>query len=382
MKKTIKRLLAIMLCAMAALTLYPAFSAATPAVDNILTTETAAMHSYIKPIIAGTGYPYWSIADHLDSVMATYKATGDRRLLYFLVEAGEGLLYLTSSKLGRKDDYRKKLVDAWISNQYSCGKNYAEMVHAMVMIAPVAEAYTILLSGQQLDAGMRKRISSGATEMEKVFTTFNDLYNSQGFYATSPLETSAACSAFKLQPKSVMPLNMVSAAARAHFHMYYVEASLNQNDKRDFHKTRFTSIAKYVRSQIQTTAWNHKPVLVWKYAATQSWAEDPSHGYLTVQLAQALYQKGWGPFTKTDMTCLANTFDMLYNGFLNSKVRTKLSVNSALSSALNDRLPLTRYVGLCVYEKSIKNDVEKLRLSGARNSLGDSLFAQASISCP
>ena len=164
--------------------------------------------------------------------------------------------------------------------------------------------------------------------------------------------------------------------------MYYVEAALNQGAKSDFHKARFTSIAKYVRSQIHTTTWKNKSVLVWKYAATQSWAEDPSHGYLTLQLAQALYQKGWGPFTKTDMTNLANTFDMLYNGFLNSKVRTKFSVNSALSSAVPDLLPLTRYVGLCVYEKSIKANVATLRAAGAKNTLGDSLFAQASVSCP
>ena len=134
------------------------------------------LNRYMTKMDKKTSFAYWGVADILRTATELHKLTEDRSVLIFLLEAGETLLQRTGKKLKIKEYLQGKLLDIWVTGNYSCGKISGHLVHNMILIDNIAYGLRELVRDKELTASERRRLKAVTKRFEKIFTYFKRNY--------------------------------------------------------------------------------------------------------------------------------------------------------------------------------------------------------------
>lgn len=328
--------------------------------DRLSRKLSKSLDVYIERALQKESFAHWSIADKLNGFIEAYKHSRHPGFLITAFEYLQKIQNIRSQNLNLLDFVHNKTVPALISDDYTCGHFYANLVQNMIVIEKGAYVLHELIKKKIVSGVELQKALSLVSQYEETFAHFSPQFkNSKNAYAYSDLERSKLLSCGDVVLTETHPLNMNTAAGLAHFWMYRLESLLGNQNLKLFHKARFVAIAQLVRETLTLSQEEGLSFYTWLYVEGGR-VEDTNHALLTVNFMMNLYEYGWS-FDKEFLRPLVGTFFFILND--------GVQVRSHLSEGYGEKVSLSKYhrvlnamSSLCLIDKEVYRVSEALAL--------------------
>ena len=277
----------------------------------------------------GYGELAWGVSYGMMALNVLYEATGDTRYLAQQADVIEKVLAKRDADLAATygeaaylDYQRDRVLKAWGTGHYSNGQHTSWLVHAGMLLYPMADFARIVRAGGEKTAAWRDRAEALVPKLEETISEFDPEWrdgpqDGMGYY---------------LFPNgTIAPNNQMNAPGRALFILYDLTRKAEYRDKA-------WRLAAFSRSKL-----THVPdgdCYVWAYSQGKpegppGTGEDISHAAINAHFMYLAWEHR-ASFDDTDMQRLTRTLTRgLYVG------------NGQMSATLGGRQPNAAHTGQC-----------------------------------
>jgi len=249
----------------------------------------------------GYGGAAWGLAYAMAALNVLYEATGEVAYLEYLGRIIENLFAKRDDKLAQQygeagyvDYARGRVLKAWGTGHYTGGRHTCHLVHAGMLLYPMADFVRIVRAGGPKTSHLRAQADRIMSQIEETIHEFDDEWRNgpqpnMGYYVD-------------VRGK-VLPNNWQSAMGRVFVIMAEVTGDAGYRDKA-------TRIAHYIKSKLTRVV--EGDYYVWAYSqpgpeGPAGSGEDISHAAITAHFIYVAWEHGI-VFTMLDMHRLSRTF--------------------------------------------------------------------------
>ncbi|HQK94853.1 MAG TPA: hypothetical protein PLD23_15190 [Armatimonadota bacterium] len=277
----------------------------------------------------GYGELAWGVSYGMMALNVLYEATGDTRFLARQADLVERVLGKRDSNLAAAhgseayvDYQRGRVLRSWGTSHYSAGRHTCWLVHAGMLLYPMAEYVRLVQAGGDRTRPWLDRARRVVPAVEETIAEFDAEWRDgpqpgQGYYV--------------FPSGDLAPNNQMNAPGRALFVLADVTGKTEYRD-------RARKLAAYFRSKLTHVA--DGDYYIWAYSqqtpdGPPGRGEDVSHAAINAHFAYVAWEHG-ASFTDTDMARLARTLTHgLYLG------------GGEMAATLGGREPNDDYTGQC-----------------------------------
>jgi len=222
----------------------------------------------------GEGDLVWGESWLMMGYLAMFEATGDPRYLDTLLKHIEDVLARRSDRLGQRDEYREKVMPAWVVYETRVEKTYAHLVHAGMLTYPMARCAVVLKRDPALAARHADRIQRILADVAETVKAFEPDFrpgpaDTEGYYYY-PLG------------KTDVPYYHQNAMGRTLITMYQATGDR-------FYRDRAEKLGEYLRERLRKLESGR---YVWDAWTRSPTFEDTSHAAIDVEFAFACFRGG------------------------------------------------------------------------------------------
>jgi hypothetical protein len=215
----------------------------------------------------------WSESRVLMAYQAMYEATGDEQYLTRLLEHIDRVLAARGDRRGLNDEIRGKMMPGWITTGYTEGKRHAYLVHAGMIVFPMARCAAIVLPDSTLAAKYGPAVRKIFTDVAETLAAYEEDWREgpnadEGYYYCPVLKTG-------------LPFNQQNALGRAMVAMYLATG-------KDSYRQRAEKLARFFKRRLKIEEDRYS----WDYWPQRPGAEDTSHASINVDFAFQCYRAG------------------------------------------------------------------------------------------
>lgn len=277
----------------------------------------------------GYGELAWGVSYGMMALNVLYEATGDTRYLARQADVVERVLAKRDSDLAAAhgpepyvDYQRGRTLCSWGTSHYSAGRHTCWLVHAGMLLYPMAEYVRLVEAGGERTRALLRRAHAIVPALEETLREFDAEWRDgpqpgQGYYV--------------FPNGDLVPNNQMNAPGRALFLLADVTGKAKYRD-------RACKLAAYFRSKLTHVA--DGDYYLWAYSqktpdGPPGQGEDLSHAAINAHFAYVAWERG-ASFADADMERLTRTLTRgLYLG------------GGEMAATLGGREPNDDYTGQC-----------------------------------